>query len=73
MCSALLYSSGRFRSLSQLKWQHVNPYGTFTLNIHERLPLEQWRNSLALLCRNLKGRYLMALKEVEAGNGPELS
>ena len=39
----------------------------------ERLPLEQWRNSLALLFRNLGGRYLMALKEVEAGNGPELS
>jgi hypothetical protein len=22
-----------------LKWQHVNPYGTFTLNMNERLPL----------------------------------
>jgi TnpA family transposase len=29
------------RALSPLKWQHVNPYGTFTLNMHERLPLEQ--------------------------------
>jgi hypothetical protein len=29
------------RALSPLKWQHVNPYGTFALNIHERLPLEQ--------------------------------
>jgi TnpA family transposase len=28
------------RALSPLKWQHVNPYGTFTLNMHERLPLE---------------------------------
>jgi hypothetical protein len=36
---------GRFtavdlRALSPLKWQHGNPYGTFTLNMHERLPLE---------------------------------
>jgi TnpA family transposase len=29
------------RALSPLKWQHVNPYGTFTLNMHERLPLAQ--------------------------------
>ena len=29
------------RALSPLKWQHVNPYGTFTLDMHERLPLEQ--------------------------------
>jgi hypothetical protein len=29
------------RVLSPLKWQHVNPYGTFTLNMQERLPLEQ--------------------------------
>jgi hypothetical protein len=29
------------RALSPLKWQHVNPYGTFTLNMKERLPLEQ--------------------------------
>jgi hypothetical protein len=29
------------RALSPLKWQHVNPYGTFTLNIYERLSLEQ--------------------------------
>jgi len=29
------------RALSPLKWQHVNPYGTFTLNMLERLPLEQ--------------------------------
>jgi hypothetical protein len=29
------------RALSLLKWQHVNPYGTFTLNMQERLPLEQ--------------------------------
>ena len=29
------------RALSPLKWQHVNPYGTFTLDMHQRLPLEQ--------------------------------
>jgi TnpA family transposase len=27
------------RALTPLKWQHVNPYGTFTLNMSERLPL----------------------------------
>lgn len=27
------------RALSPLKWLHVNPYGTFTLNMQERLPL----------------------------------
>ena len=27
------------RALSPLKGQHVNPYGTFTLNMQERLPL----------------------------------
>jgi Tn3 transposase DDE domain len=29
------------RALSPLKWQHVNPYGSFTLNMKERLPLKQ--------------------------------
>jgi TnpA family transposase len=29
------------RALTPLKWQHVNPYGTFTLNMQERLPLAQ--------------------------------
>ena len=29
------------RALSPLRWRHVNPYGTFTLNMQERLPLEQ--------------------------------
>jgi TnpA family transposase len=29
------------RALSPLKWQHVNPYGTFTLNMGERLSLAQ--------------------------------
>ena len=29
------------RALSPLKWQHVNPYGTFLLNMQERLPLAQ--------------------------------
>ena len=24
------------QTLSPLKWQHVNPYGTFTLDMHER-------------------------------------
>lgn len=28
------------RALTPLKWQHVNPYGTFTLNMQERLPIE---------------------------------
>jgi hypothetical protein len=28
-------------ALLPLKWQHVNPYGTFTLNMNERLPLAQ--------------------------------
>jgi hypothetical protein len=27
------------RALSPLRWRHVNPYGTFTLNMQERLPL----------------------------------
>jgi Tn3 transposase DDE domain len=29
------------RALSLLKWQHVNPYGTFTLNMQTRLALER--------------------------------
>ena len=28
------------RALTPLKWQHINPYGTFTLNMTQRLPLE---------------------------------
>jgi hypothetical protein len=28
------------RALSPLKWQYINPYGTFILNMKERLPLE---------------------------------
>ena len=28
------------RALSPLKWQHINPYGTFIWNMKERLPLE---------------------------------
>jgi len=28
------------RALTPLKWQHINPYGTFTLNMHERLSLD---------------------------------
>jgi TnpA family transposase len=40
------------RALSPLKWQHVNPYGTFTLNMQERLPLEQVGWSPVLVGRN---------------------
>ena len=29
------------RALTPLKWQHINPYGTFTLNMHERLALDR--------------------------------
>ncbi len=29
------------RTLSPLKWQHINPYGTFTRNMSERLPLNE--------------------------------
>jgi TnpA family transposase len=29
------------RALTPLLWAHVNPYGTFTLDMSERLPLEQ--------------------------------
>jgi TnpA family transposase len=29
------------RALTPLLWAHVNPYGTFMLNMSERLPLEQ--------------------------------
>jgi Tn3 transposase DDE domain len=29
------------RALTPLKWQHVNPYGTFALKMNERLPLAQ--------------------------------
>ena len=29
------------RALPPVKWRYVNPYGTFTLNMQERLPLEQ--------------------------------
>jgi TnpA family transposase len=29
------------RALSPLKWQHVNPYGTFTLDMRQCLPLKQ--------------------------------
>ena len=29
------------RALTPLLWAHVNPYGTFTLNMNERVSLEQ--------------------------------
>jgi transposase len=47
------------RALSPLKWQHVNPYGTFTLNMRERLPLEAREpvtSSPAATCRNFELR-----------------
>ncbi|MFD1732935.1 hypothetical protein ACFSC4_20375 [Deinococcus malanensis] len=28
------------RALTPLKWPHISPYVTFTLNMHERLPLK---------------------------------
>jgi hypothetical protein len=28
------------RALTPLKWLHINPYGTFTLDMHQRLPLD---------------------------------
>jgi hypothetical protein len=37
------------RALSPLKWQHVNPYGTFTLNMQERIPLEKAASAAATL------------------------
>jgi len=50
------------RALSplKLKWQHLNPYGTFTLNMRERLSLEQLAWTRALLCRNFWLRYFKA-------------
>src|SRR5258708_17646328 len=35
-----LLTAADLRALSPLKWQHINPYGTFALNMKERLPLE---------------------------------
>ena len=37
------------RALSPLKWQHVNPYGTFALDMKERPSLEQVAFPLATL------------------------
>jgi len=31
---------GDLRALTPLKWQHINPYGMFTLNMAEHLPIE---------------------------------
>lgn len=36
----LTVTEADLRALTPLKWQHINPYGPFTLNMHERLPLE---------------------------------
>jgi len=30
-----------FRALTPLVYTHINPYGTFKLNMNERLPLEE--------------------------------
>jgi hypothetical protein len=44
------------------KLQHVSPYGTFTSDLHERLPsLNRWHFPLPLLCRNFELRYLKAV------------
>jgi hypothetical protein len=34
-------TAANLRALTSLPWAHVNPYGTFTLHMSERLPLEQ--------------------------------
>jgi Tn3 transposase DDE domain len=47
-------TAGDLRALSPLKWQHVNPYGTFSPQICKSA--YRWSRSLAtrtLLCRNL--------------------
>jgi hypothetical protein len=36
-----LMESEDLRGLTPLFWSHVNPYGTFRLNLDERLPLGQ--------------------------------
>jgi hypothetical protein len=33
-------TAAELRALSPLKWQHINPYGTFALNMKERLSLQ---------------------------------
>jgi Tn3 transposase DDE domain len=34
-------TSVELRALSPRTWQHGNPYGTFVLNMQDRLPLHQ--------------------------------
>jgi TnpA family transposase len=34
-------TAAALRALTPLLWAHVNPFGTFTLDMSERLPLEQ--------------------------------
>jgi Transposase and inactivated derivatives, TnpA family len=36
-----LMTSEDFRALTPLVYTHINPYGTFKLNMNERLPLEE--------------------------------
>ena len=31
-------TTAELRALTPLKWQHINPYGTFTLHMEECLP-----------------------------------
>jgi hypothetical protein len=52
------------RALSPLKWQHVNPYGTFALNMRERLPLEQVAFPTSATLPKFRLRYLKALQGV---------
>jgi len=35
----VLFRHAAYDGIAALKWQHINPYGTFTLNMSERLPL----------------------------------
>jgi hypothetical protein len=36
-CSPVIHD---MRALTPLKWQHINPYGTFLLDMRQRLRLE---------------------------------
>jgi TnpA family transposase len=48
------------RALTPLLWAHVNPYGTFTLDMSERLPLEHAASPSKRLGQNVDLRYLEA-------------
>jgi hypothetical protein len=49
------------RAVSPLTWQHVNPYGTFSLNIQERLPLEQVGRSAGSMLTAPEGSGRMSI------------